>query len=104
MHFETTLNISVVLLFFIIHMFEMWSLRKLKKEMRKHFDIKGIVNDWVPHLNQIFYYIGSSGEVTHSMWEDKTIEHEIREFLGIYPTRDEALLARDHVIHLIKNK
>ena len=50
-----------------------------------------------PQVDDRYYFIDTYGDVEEAYWHDDSVDHERRDFLGIYKTEGKAEINRDKI-------
>ncbi len=62
--------------------------------------IEEVKEDVWPKIGDAYFHLGGSGMIFNSTWHD---DIDIKDFLGIYPTKELAEQARDAIRDFVKN-
>jgi len=78
--------------------FEQGSLIVTFKEIQENYILPE--EEWEPEINKPFYFINVLGDVDSTKWMDESFDNRVKNFLGIYRTKEDA----EKALKDIKNK
>ena len=69
-----------------------------QKEIAELEKLEELEYGWLPEYGEKFFLIDTDGSVESSVWSDSEARREIRRFLGVFKTEEEAGSMRDAVL------